>query len=68
MSKPARLTANGNSQIVVIPRDIRSKLGWMRGDVLQLSIRGDALLVQRMRPPEPLRSVPDEMPEVGNGR
>lgn len=63
MAKPCTLRALGNAKIVTVPRDLLHKLGWLRGDVLQLSIRGDALLIQRMRPPEPLRSIPDEIQE-----
>jgi antitoxin component of MazEF toxin-antitoxin module len=67
MPKPVTVTRNGNASVVTIPKDILTKLGWRRRDVLLLSIRGDALLVQRMNPPDPLVSVPDEKP-AGVGR
>lgn len=60
MGKPVTLRKVGNSATVTIPRELIHKLGWRITDVLHSSIRGDALLLQRMRPPEPLLSVPDE--------
>jgi antitoxin component of MazEF toxin-antitoxin module len=60
MAKPVTLRKIGNATVVGIPRHMIDKLLWRRGDVLQVSIRGNALLVQRMQPPEPLVSVPDE--------
>jgi antitoxin component of MazEF toxin-antitoxin module len=60
MSKPITIRKSGKGQIITIPAVMLRKLNWRQGDILLSSVRGDALLIQRMRPPEPLMSIPDE--------
>lgn len=46
-SRKARLSKQGNSTGVVLPKDMLDHLGLKRGDSVELSVSGDGVLVRR---------------------